>query len=55
MVAFLGLMHLRIPLPFLVLWPPAHSGCALIEVEVYAVIKVASTIVPWHIVTPGAP
>jgi hypothetical protein len=45
-------VHLRIPLAILVLWPPAHSGCALVEVELGAAIKVASMIVPWRIVMP---
>jgi|688.fasta_scaffold41626_5 hypothetical protein len=39
-------MHLRIPLPLLVLSTPAHSGVALVEVELGAAIQVASTIVP---------
>ena len=36
LVAFLGLMHLGIPLSFLILSPPAHSGFALVEVELGA-------------------
>jgi hypothetical protein len=39
-------VHLRIPLPLFVLVPPAHSGFALIKVELGAAIKVASMIVP---------
>ena len=50
LVALFRLVHLRIPLPFLVLWPPAHSGCALVEVELGAAMRVASTIVPCRIV-----
>jgi hypothetical protein len=50
--AFLGLVHLRIPLPLLVLVPPAHLGFALVKVELGAAIKVASTIVPCRIVMP---
>ncbi len=52
LVTLFRLVHLRIPLPFLVLWPPAHSGCALVEVELGAAMRVASTIVPCRIVMP---
>ena len=52
LVALLGLVHLWIALPLFVLWPPAHSGYALVEVELGAAIKVASTIVPCRIVIP---
>jgi hypothetical protein len=45
-------MILGIALASLVLSPPAHSGVALVEVELGAAIKVASTIVPWRIVMP---
>jgi hypothetical protein len=46
LVAVPGLVHLRIPLPIFVRVPPAHSGFALVKVELDAGIKVASTIVP---------
>ncbi len=54
LVAFLGLVHLRIALPLLVLVlvPPARSACGLGRVELGAAIKVASTIVPCRIVMP---
>ena len=45
LVALLGLVHFRIQLPCLVLWPPAHSGCAIEELELDLAIKVASTTV----------
>jgi hypothetical protein len=53
-VALLGLVHLRIPLPFLGLVHPAHSGFALVKVELGAAINVASTILAWRIAIPGA-
>jgi hypothetical protein len=49
-----GLVHLRIPLLFLFLSPPAHSGFALVEVELGAAIKVPSKIVPCFKVMPLA-
>ena len=52
LVALIGLLHLRIPLPRFVLVPPAHSGFALVKAELGAAIKVASTIVPWLMVMP---
>jgi len=36
LVAILGLVHLRIPISILVLVPPAHSGSALVKVELGA-------------------
>ena len=52
LVALLGLVHLRIPLPLLVLVPPAHSGFALVKVELGAAINVESMIVPCFMVMP---
>jgi hypothetical protein len=52
LLALAGLVHLRIPLLLLVLVPPAHSGSALVKVELGAAIKVASTIVPCFISMP---
>jgi len=46
LVALLGLVHLRIPFTSIVLVPPAHSGFALVKVELGAAIKVASMFVP---------
>jgi len=46
LVTLPGLVHLRIPFAIFVLVPPAHSGFALVKVELGAAIKVASTIVP---------
>ena len=54
LVAILGLVHLRIPIFFLVLVPPAHPGSALVKVELGAAIKVASMLVPCLIVIPLA-
>ena len=54
LVAILGLVHLRIPIFFLVLVLPAHSGSALVKVELGAAIKVASMLVPCLIVIPLA-
>ena len=54
LVAFLGLMHLRIPLLLLILSPPAHSGFALVEVERGAAMTVVSMIVPCFIAMPLA-
>jgi hypothetical protein len=39
-------MHFGIPLAPLVLLPPAHSGFALVKVELGALMIVASRIVP---------
>jgi len=47
-------MHLLIPLLLLVLVPPAHSGFALVKVELGASIKVASMIVPCFMTMPLA-
>lgn len=52
LVALLGLAHLQIALSVFVLLPPAHSVYALVEVELGAAIKVASTIVTCRIVIP---
>jgi len=46
LIPLLGLVHFGIPLTFPVLVPPAHSGYALVKVELGAAIKVASMIVP---------
>ena len=54
LIAFLGLMHLLIPLLLLVLVPPAHSCFALLKVELGAAIKVASMIVPCFMTMPLA-
>lgn len=53
-VALLALVHLRISLTLLTLVPPAHSGFALVKVELGATIKVASTVAPCRIVMPRA-
>jgi hypothetical protein len=47
-------MHLGIPFPCLVLVPSAHSGSALVKVELGAAIKVASMIVPCFMAMPLA-
>jgi hypothetical protein len=52
--ALLGLVHHRIPIPLFVLVPPAHSGSALVKMELEAAIKVASTIVPCRMVMARA-
>ena len=54
LVALFGLVHLGIPIFFLVLVPPAHSGSALVKVELGVAIKVASMLVPCLIVIPLA-
>ena len=54
LVAFLGLVHFRIPVIGLVLVPPAHSACGLGRVELGAAIKVASMIVACFIAMPLA-
>ena len=54
LVTFLGLMHLGIPLPCLVLVPPARSAYSLGRVELGAAIKVASMIVPCFMAMPLA-
>ena len=45
LIAFLGVVHLRIALARIVLSPPAHSGFSLLEVELGAAIKLASVLV----------
>ena len=52
LVALIGLLHLRIPLPRFVLVPPAHSGFALVKMELGAAIRVASMIVPCFMAMP---
>jgi hypothetical protein len=52
LVSFLGVMHLGVPLILLVLSPPAHSGVALVEVELGAAIRVASMI---FLASPACP
>ena len=44
LVALLCLMHLRIPLPLVILVPPAHSGSALVKVELGAAIAVGTAL-----------
>jgi len=53
-LAIAGLVHLRIPLPLLILVPPAHSGSALVKVELGAAMIVASMIVPCFMAIPLA-
>ena len=54
LVVLLGLMHFGITLAIFVLSSTAHSGMALVGVELGAAINVASTIVPSRIVMSRA-
>jgi hypothetical protein len=54
LVALLGLVHLGISLALLALVLPAHSGLALVKMELGAAIKVASMIVPCFMAMPLA-
>ena len=54
LVAFVGLVHLKIPLLLLFLSPPANSAFTLVGVELGAGMMLATMVVPCFIVIPLA-